>query len=780
MKLSVKWLKEYVGTKLSAEKIADKLTMAGLEVDEIVGGHSFSGVVVGHVISVEKHPNASRLNIATVDIGDEKLQIVCGATNLKAGQKVPVAIVGAKLGDYEISKVSLRGVDSHGMICSEKELGLGEDHSGIMVLEKSEKIGEVYISDKGSDTVLDVKVLANRPDCMSVFGLANEVAVVTGSQLKLPGIKLTETGKPVDFSIKVEDNTLCPRYMARFVTDLTLTESPAWMKERLIASGVRPISLFVDISNYVMMEYGQPLHFFDLDKLTDRTIIVRSGKAGETMTTLDGVKRKLTKDNLVIADKTRPIALAGVMGGLDTEIDENTKNILIEAAIFEKSSIRKTSRALGLRSEAVARFEKGIAPMLPEVAINRAAELLQTLGQGSVSKTKIDVYPKLVANKPINLDITKMNAFLGTKISEKETVDVLTSLGFEIKGKGSVYAVTAPFWRVDIAEDVDLYEEAIRIIGYDKVPETLPKNIEVVPQINRYYKCVSRIRNRLAALGFDEIMTYSFIGAEQLTAIGADVGVAPVVQNPLVSDQQHLRTTLVPQMLQAVCDNQFHAETLKFFEIGKSFEIVAKGKLPKEADLLVLGLTTDFYDAKGIIYNLLAGFGIHDGEIVVKATSAEYLKRGVGADLFVQGKKLVTLGEIREEVRGKFDIKKSVILASLNIDILQEIVVPEVKFEQFSRFQQVSRDVSAVFGSEVTAQEIKQKLIRSDKLVKNVEIVDIYQGKGLEPNERSITIRFYIQSDERTLTDIEVDEVMKVIHNKVTELGGKIRGGSKA
>lgn len=780
MKLPIKWLKEYVDTSLSPEKIADKLTMAGLEVDEIVHGHSFSGVVVGHVLSVEKHPNATRLNIATVDIGAEKLQIVCGATNLGKGQKVAVAIVGAKLGDYEISKASLRGVDSHGMICSEKELGLGEDHDGIMILETSQRIGEVYVSEKGADTVLDVKVLANRPDCMSVIGLANEVAVVTNSKFTIPPIKLTESGKPVDFTIKVENEKLCPRYMARFVTSVQKGESPEWLRERLQASGVRPIGLFVDISNYVMLEYGQPLHFFDLDKLTDKKIIVRSAKAGEEIITLDGVKRKLTRLDLVIADSMKPIALAGVMGGADTEIDENTTNILIEAAIFDKASIRKTSRALGLRSEAVARFEKGIAPMLLEVAINRAAELLQTLAKGTVSKTKIDIYPKKVKSTKVAFDTSKMNAFLGTKIIDSEAQNVLKSLGFEVTKTGKTCSVVPPFWRIDIVEPVDIYEEVIRIVGYDKVPYSLPFNVPSVPAPNQYHGLVGKIRSRLAAIGFDEILTYSFIGKKELDALGVSTSMAPEVQNPLVSDQQYLRPTLVPKMLEAIRDNQFHKATLRFFEIGKSFVKNPDGQLPEETSWLILGINSDFYDIKGLVYNLLANFGIFEDEIVIKPTSADYLKKGMGAELFVRGKKLVTLGEVREEVKTKFDIKKSALLALLNIDTLLGFGTTETKFVQFSKYQQVIRDISAVFTNEKTVAEIKQRLSRASKLVTGLEIVDIYAGKGLAAGERSITIRFSIQSTDHTLTDAEVEDVMKVISSKITEFGGHIRGGSKA
>lgn len=785
MKLSVNWLREYVETKLSAEKIADALTMAGLEVDEIISGHNCSGVVVGKVVSLDSHPNADKLRVAKVDVGSEVLQIVCGASNLAVGQTVPVAIVGAKLGDFEISKASLRGVDSYGMICSEKELELGDDHSGIMVLEKGHQIGELFVSDKDSDTVLDVKVLANRSDCMSVMGLAREVAVVTGSKLKTrKALPLKSDGKKVDFSVLMEESSLCPRYMARFVTGIepqnSKAESPEWMRRRLISSGVRPIGLLVDISNYVMLEYGQPLHFFDLDKLTDRKLIVRSANKGETITTLDGTVRKLSPENLVIADTCVPVALAGVMGGLDTEISETTRNILIEAAVFDKASIRRTSRMLGLRSEAVARFEKGISVALPELAIERAVTLMTELAGGSVSPTVIDKKTKTTEPKPILFEVSRMNAFLGTTIPEKKALEILESLGFLLTGKGNSHLVSAPLWRNDIVEAVDLYEEVIRIVGYDQVPATLPQNVESVPVANKYYRLVSQIRNRLASIGFFEIMTYSFIGAKEIAAVSSEISGAPIVQNPLVSDQQHLRPTLVPQMLGAIRDNQYHTEVIRFFEVGKSFEKVSGGKLPRETHWLMLGLTTSYYDAKGVLYNLLAGLGIGADEIVVRSTNAGYLKAGMSADLFVHGKRLATLGEIREEVRNKFDIKKAVVVASLDLGLLLSTDISEVKFEKFSKFQMVRRDMSAFFGDDVTVADITKKLSRVNKLVKKVEVVDIYSDSKSAQDMRSITIRFTIQSDEHTLTDKEVEDVVAVLRTKITELGGKTRVGNKA
>ena len=778
MKLPLSWLKSFIKTNLSAEKIAESLTMAGLEVEEILGNTGFSSVVVGHVLSVENHPNADKLHIAKVSVGTQELQIVCGATNLAKDQKVPVALVGARLADYEITKATLRGVDSYGMICSERELGISENHDGILVLDASLEPGTDVATIIGAEKVLDVKVLANRPDCMSIVGLAREVAVTIDAKCVIPKINVVESGGEIDFTVSVEDKVLCPRYVARVVQDLSAGESPAWMKERLVACGVRPLSLLIDISNYVMLEYGQPLHFFDMDKLADKKIVVRPARTGEEITTLDGVKRKLTKDNLVIADTKHAVALAGVMGGQTSEIDENTKNIFIESAVFDKANIRRTSRALGLRSEAVARYEKGISQEVAAVAIDRAAELLQELAAGKVSKTKIDIWNKSKKVSKIAFSIDKMNAFLGTEIDEKQVKQVLRSLGFEISGDKNGYEVVAPYWRTDIVEDVDIYEEIIRIVGYDRVPYTLPFALETVPAPNRYLQLANKIRTRLSAIGFTEVLTYSFMGGKELAAVGVATSTAPEIQNPLVSDQQYLRPTLVPKMLEAISDNQFNRDVLRFFELGRSFENTSSGKLPKETNWLILGLDTDYFDVKGALYNLLAGFGILEDDIVVKSTSVDFLKKGIGADLFVQNKRLVSFGEVRESVKNNFDIKKSAFVACLNVDVLLSLNLLERKFIEFSKYQQVIRDLSAVFGRDVTVADIKQKLALTNKLVKKVEITDIYEGRPLIAGERSITIRFYIQSDECTLNDIEVEEVLKAVQKKITELGGKSRSGN--
>jgi phenylalanyl-tRNA synthetase beta chain len=534
-----------------------------------------------------------------------------------------------------------------------------------------------------------------------------------------------------------------------------------------------------------MLEYGQPLHFFDLDKLIDKTITIRSARNSESITTLDGINRKLTKDNLVIADLQKPIAIAGVMGGQDTEISDNTRNVLIEAAIFDKASVRKTSRALGLRSEAVARFEKGIASMLPDIAINRAAELIAELAAGGVTKTKIDVHGELPTPQKIDFSIDKMNRFLGTDISEKETEKTLSALGFGIDKT----VLTPPFWRIDIVEPVDIYEEVIRIVGYDKVPYTLPFAISAIPNKNKMWTLLDTIKHKLSDIGFTEIMTYSFVGGKELEVVGVDILAAPEVQNPLVKDQQYLRPTLISKMLEAIRDNQFNEENLYFYEVGKTFEITSPGKLPKETTTLTMGLlggiawpivykrAVGFYDLKGAVMTILKDALINEDEIVIKASELSCVKRGISADFYFAGKHIASIGEILEEVRERFGIKRSVVVATVNLDIINSIKLPVKKFIDFSKYQRVIRDISAVFPLSVSVAEIKQKLEMASKLVTAVSLIDIFDGKTTPTGEHSLTFRFNLQSLDHTLSEKEVDDVIKICNGKIVELGGKLRSG---
>lgn len=796
MKLPISWLKEYIDVKISPEKLADKLTMTGLEVEEVQSAVNFEKVVVGEVLERKKHPNADKLNVAMVRISDSHpegvdgsvLQIVCGAPNLNVGQKAAVAVVGAKLGDFVISRVELRGVESNGMICSEKELELGEDHNGILVLDKKAKVGMDFAEYIKADKLLDIKIFANRPDLMGVIGLTREVAAALDKKFIQKELKVKENSKEKIekiLTVRVENNELCPRYMARVVKNVRVGESPDWMKKRLISCGVRPINNLVDISNYVMLEYGQPLHFFDLDKLgKNTTIIVRKAKAKEEMKTLDGVKRSLNNECLVIADEKRAIALAGVMGGENTEVDENTTNILIEAAIFEKSNIRKTSRTLGLRSEAVSRFEKGIPFELPKHAIDRAASLLAEIADGEIAAGVIDVKKEEYKKVTIDINKDKISSFLGVDISEKEIEKTLELLGFAIENGKAV----VPWWRSDVSTETDLIEEIIRLWGYDRLPSTLPLSGSYVPLENDFSK-VNKVRELLSNIGYTEILTYSFIGKKELENVGENIGVAPKLENPLVSEQEYMRTSLVPHMLNALRENQFNKEEIRFFEIGKTFKNSQQGILPLEERYLCLGLIggkpwpynytggRNYYELKGVLQRLTAEFSLKFS--VAKEIQLPF-KNGESAKVLLGGQEVGSFGEIDPKIVDKFDLKKSASILYINLDKLLYYSKNEKVFSDFSKYQFSLRDLSVIMNDSVEIGEFQHSFEKADKLIKEVEVVDIYTGKPLEKNQKSVTFRLKIQSDEKTLNESEIDKVMVECNKIVKKLGGIIRGAKES
>jgi phenylalanyl-tRNA synthetase beta chain len=525
MKVPLNWLKDYVDVTLPAGELAQKLTMAGFEVAEIITtGGSWENVVVGRITAVNPHPNADRLRLATVDLGKESETVVCGAPNLNVGDKIAFARSGARLiNPYdgkveELKPAKIRGVVSRGMICSERELGISENHEGILVLGAEAKVGTPLAEHMG-DTVLDIDVTANRPDCLSVVGIAREVAALTGQEMHIPEISHQETASPIDgqVTIKIEDPDLCPRYCASLITGVKIAESPAWLQERLTAAGQRPINNVVDITNYVMLEYGQPLHSFDYVTLRKKQIIVRRAGEGENFFTLDETERKLSHEMLTIADGEGTVAIAGVMGGLNSEVTESTHAILLEAASFKAASIHYTSRTLGLTSEASMRFERGISAGMTIPALKHATQLIAELGGGKVARGIVDVYPGKKGPVPITITAEKTGRVLGLKVSRETIINTLTSLGFDCQGDGQKITVTAPYWRSDIRLDVDLIEEVARIVGYDKIPATLladtipPQNPAPVLDLKK------KIRRYLTGYGFQEIITYSLIGLDKLS-----------------------------------------------------------------------------------------------------------------------------------------------------------------------------------------------------------------------------------------------------------------------
>ncbi|MDH4367984.1 MAG: phenylalanine--tRNA ligase subunit beta, partial [Dehalococcoidia bacterium] len=599
MKVSLKWLRDYVDIKLTSRELAEKLTMAGLEVRgiETVGG-TWDNVVIGEVVALNPHPNADRLKLATVDLGTEQVTTVCGAPNISLGQRVTFARVGACLMDPHTGEAAvlkpakIRGIVSEGMVCSEKELGISESHEGILILPPEAPVGAPLSAYMG-DVVLDLDITPNRPDCLSVIGIAREIAALTGEAIHLPEVHYEEKEKSIDSfaSVDIVSPDLCPRYCASLVTGIRIAPSPVWLQQRLNSCGMRPINNVVDVTNYVMLEYGQPLHAFDYDKLRGRQIIVRRSGKGETITTLDGSKRTLGADILVIADKEGAVAVAGIMGGLDSEVTGRTGTLLLESANFNQAAIRRGCSHLQFQSEASIRFDKGLSRELPLVPLKRATQLLLALAGGKAAKGVIDVYPGKSKPELISLTTRQVKRLSGLKVNIDEILNVLKDLGFECRegDSESLILVSAPYWRSDIRCSADLVEEVARIIGYDKVPVTrlsspLPPQKSKLSLEARRGELKDKLRNILTGFGFQEILTYSLMSLETLRKVSPqlELRTPPLkVANPMTREQEYLRTSLRAGLLATLAHSQkFEQGGIRLFEIGKVF-------LPQGKDLPV-------------------------------------------------------------------------------------------------------------------------------------------------------------------------------------------------
>jgi phenylalanyl-tRNA synthetase beta chain len=660
MKVSLIWLRDYVDIKLTVGELAGKLTMAGLEVRDIetVGG-TWDNVIIGEVIALDSHPNADRLKLATVDLGTERVTTVCGAPNIGLGQRVAFARIGAELIDPHsgatavLKPAKIRGVASEGMVCSEKELGISESHEGILVLPPDAPIG-VPLGAYLGDIVLDLDITPNRPDCLSVIGIAREIAALTGEPLHLPEIHYEETEKSIDsfVSVDIVEPDLCPRYCASLITGVKIASSPSWLQQRLNNCGMRPINNVVDVTNYVMLEYGQPLHAFDYHKLKGRQIIVRRAGNGESITTLDGSKRTLNSDILVIADKEEAVAVAGIMGGLDSEVTDKTEAILLESANFNQATIRRGCSHFQFQSEASVRFDKGLNRGLPLLPLKRATQLLLELAGGRAARGIIDAYPAKSEPELISLTTREVKRLSGLKINVDEILRVLEALGFECQegDSSSQILAAAPCWRSDIKCPADLVEEVVRIIGYEKIPMTrlgspLPQQESRLSPAARQDNLRETLRNILTGFGFQEILTYSLVSLEKLQRLSPklELKIPPLkVANPMTREQEYLRTSLRGGLLSALARNQkFEQSGVRLFEIGKVFlpqhpTIIAalsetKGdqseeekELPLEKEMLCAVLSgasaelswqadkemLDFFDAKGVVESLLNRLGL--------------------------------------------------------------------------------------------------------------------------------------------------------------------------
>ncbi len=792
MKVPVKWLKEYIDITLPVKELAERLTMAGTEVSVMsLGGESWEGVVIGCIEAIEPHPDADHLRLVTVDVAVEKHRVVCGAPNLNIGDRIAFAGVGAELIDSHSGKravlkeASIRGVVSRGMVCSEMELGISQNHEGIMVLPPEAPLGRP-LADFLGDTVFNLETTPNRPDLLSILGVALEAAVLTGQQVKLPDTSYAEKGLPIEkqVSVEIDDADLCPRYCASLVHNIKVGESPDWLKQRLVACGMRPISNIVDITNYVMLEYGQPLHGFDLEWLKDKKIIVRRARQGEEITTLDDEERKLDKNTLVIADGRRAVAIAGVMGGANSEMNENTTSILLESANFNPASIHFTSHGLKLVSEASMRFERAIRPELTIHALRRATQLMVQLAGGEAAKGIIDVYPGKKEVKPVRLRASEVGRLLGVEFSPQRIEETLQSLGFGVeKVKDGEYGITPTDWRSDINIEADVVEEVARIIGYDKIPMRLIGGTLQQQNPEPMLAFKTRVRRIIAGYGFQEIIGYSLTSIEAMEKAlnTSPLKPAPVhLANAMTADHEYLRTSLRGNLLAALTENLKHEEAaIKLFEQGRVY-LPRRDDLPEEPEILCGIMASeaekswpdapqvfDFFSAKGVVEGLLAQLDI---EAEYKEGGDAGLCPGKQAAIVVDGENIGVVGEINPQVAAAFELKPGVYLFELNLAQLLPYSLGHNTYRKINRFPPVVRDIALVVGEDVSHRRLLE-VIKDFPLVARVTLFDVYSGRQVPPGKKSLAYRISYQSAEHTLTDKEVD---KIHHKILGKLAGKL------
>lgn len=797
MNLSMKWLSDYVDLKdTDIKSFCHEMTMSGSKVEGYEKeGEEISNVVIGKLLSVVPHENSDHLVVCQVEVGKEQpIQIVTGAPNVKAGDIVPVALDGSTLpGGVKIKKGKLRGVESNGMLCSLGELGLTlhdfpyaiED--GIFIIEEDCKIGEDIHTALGlDDTSVEFEITSNRPDCLSVTGLAREASATFNVPLNIPEPKFSGIDGDINEMLKVNiaNTEKCKRYCAGIVKNVKIEPSPRWMRERLRASGVRPINNFVDITNYVMLEYGQPMHAFDLRYVEGAEINVRNAVNGEKITTLDGVERELTDEMLVIADKSKPVAVAGVMGGEYSGIMDDTTTVVFESAYFEPVQVRRTAKKLGMRSDASARYEKGVDPLISMVCLNRAFELVEKLGAGEVVRTVIDCDYTDKTLKTVEFSPEWINNFLGTDISEADMVKYLNMLGFSVEdGK-----VVSPSFRIDIEYKADIAEEVARIYGYNNIPSSAFRGVaeaEYTPE----QKFKRKVQNNIAALGCYEIATFSFVSPKHFDKIrlAADSPLRNVerITNPLGEDTSVMRTTTIPSMLEILSRNYNNRnETAKLFEISKEYLPTTPDKLPLEPDRLTIGMyggNVDFYELKGIVDTLLGSVGVKECEYVRAADSDAFgeacaFHPGRSAVILKDGKAIGILGEIHPETAANYEIGVKTYVAKLNIPEMFELAETDISYKPMPKFPATTRDLSLICDDALPAGDIEKTIKKAaGKLLEKVTLFDVYKGKQIAEGKKSISYSISMRSHDGTLTDEQTDSVMKKVLKALEAIGAELR-----
>ncbi|OGC93941.1 MAG: phenylalanine--tRNA ligase subunit beta [candidate division Zixibacteria bacterium RBG_16_48_11] len=791
MLVSYSWLKEYVEVPWNAQELAERLTMAGLPVDRIENlGEKWSKIIVAEILRIESLPQNPSFLLCEVAAGREKVRLVCGAANIKKGDKVPLALPGTILPNQrKIEKSFIHNLESEGMLCSEAELELGTDTSGIMILESNAKVGQSLTQALNlEDWALELDITPNRPDCLSIYGVAREVSALSGNPLQRIHFSLKEAKQSASdfFQIELENPDDCPRYLAKIIREVRIKPSPAWLARKLYSTGQRPINNVVDITNFVMLELGHPLHAFDYDLFSQKKVLVRRALNGEEFITLDGVKRKLGSEVLLITDGKKAVALAGIMGGQESEVGDTAKNILLESAYFNPQLIRQGRKKLGLATEASSRFERGADPNIVATAANRAACLIAELARGEILKGAADNYPKKIKPKAIVLRPKRVNQILATNLESTKMTKILKGLEFEVKREKNL-KVTVPTFRADVTQEVDLIEEIARIYGYERIPVATQNKGVLEVKDSAQEGLFSQIREKLNGWGFQEIISNSLVDPKLLELFG-DSGLVITVRNPVTTDQSVLRTNLALSMLQVILTNQYRKQPdLKLFEIGKVY--YQEKKKPQEEYRLCLAITgnryrrswdakpeiVDFYDLKGVVQALAENIGIdnmqlHQGpSCLFSSPFSIMIETGFGS--------LGNMGQVSGSILDRLDIKNDVYLAEIDLEKLSAQPEEERRFQSLAKYPPVERDIAIIVDKPTPANEIVEKIKTwAGGLAEEVGIFDLYQGKQISPDKKSLAFYIRYRSAERTLTEGEISQVQqKIIENLQKEFHAQLR-----
>ena len=787
MKISLNWLSEYINISKSPEEISQLLTMAGLEVNSLKKGNEFKGVVVGEVKECVKHPNADKLSLCKVDVGtEEELSIVCGASNVKAGLKVLVATVGTILpGNFKIKKAKIRGEESRGMICSEKELQLSDSHEGIMTLPEESEVGSPFseLFDT-SDTLMELDLTPNRPDAMSHIGVARDLSAILNLDLLKPSVNLeeSEVDASSEYSVEIEDKTGCPRFAVRIIKNIKIDKSPDWLSKRLNSVGIRSINNVVDASNYVLMEFGHPIHTFDMDKLSGNKISVRSSSKDEKVVTLDGVERKLPEDTVLVCDDEKPVGIGGTMGLQNSEVTDETANLIIECAYFDPGKIRNSSKKLGLYTEASKRFERGCDPNDIELALDRVCSIIAEISGGEVLKGIIDNYPSKIEKIKIQLRQKRINSVIGMEISESKVKDIVNRLEFEIKSENEdSIELIVPTFRPDVEREIDVIEEVARIIGYDNIPPSEHALIPLSTSLNNNESNNIKLKNMLVGFGFNEIYTNSLMPYD-LWKLSGDNNSPVKVTNPISLDMECLRASLMPRMLEAVSYNfNRQRNSVMLFEEGnviipdtesetgvKETHMIAAmiaGEV-NPGNWLNRSRSADYFSLKGVVETFLKAIGFSTVTFTLFSNSLYQNAFTVIGDEI----KLGFMGEISQSVLKAFDLEIAVYYFELEVDSLYTQMSKDIAFSEPSKYPSIMRDISFIVDDSLHSEELTAIITGAKTdLLKSYKITSVYKGSPLKDNEKSITYHLIFSSVERTLEEEEIDKICASIINVASD-----------